>query len=66
MRGRIWRVWRGGEGVRGWRGCPLMASLRMMMMGGGKVLGGGFWLFDGVGWMGLLGDRGLGLDLLLT
>ena len=42
-----------------------MASLRMMMMGGGKVLGGGFWLFDGVGWMGLLGDRGLGLDLLL-
>lgn len=35
-------------------------------MGGGKVLGGGFWLFDdGVRWMVLVGGGLLGLDLLL-
>lgn len=36
-----------------------------MVMGGGKVLGGGFWLFDGVRWMVLLGGGVLGLGLLM-
>ena len=37
----------------------------MMMMGGGKVLGGGFWLSDGVRWMVLVGGGFLGLELLM-
>ena len=65
MRGRIWRVWRGGGRGRGWRGCGLMGWVMMMMMGGGKVLGGGFWLSDGVRWMVLVGGGLLGLELLM-
>ena len=34
-------------------------------MGGGKVLGGGFWRFDGVRWMVLVGGGVLGLELLI-